>query len=70
MSEKLLPLAAMEKIMKNMGSSRVSQGSKEALKEALEKYGEKIAQDSVRFAKHAGRKTVKKEDIILASKSN
>jgi len=65
---KLLPLAAMEKIMKQAGAERVSDKAKAALKSSLEEIGEKIATDAVKFAKHAGRNTVKATDVKLAAK--
>lgn len=67
--KKVLPLAAMEKILKNSGAKRVSNGAKEALKEVLEDLGTDISTDAVRFAHHTGRLTVKKGDINLAYKS-
>ena len=63
---RLLPLAAMEKILKVHGADRVAENAKEALKEILESYAEKVAKHAVRFALHAGRKTVKAEDVKLA----
>lgn len=68
MTKKILPLAAMEKVLKEAGARRVSNKAKAALKETLEEIAEKIAIDSVRLASHAGRKTVKERDIKLASK--
>jgi len=68
MSKRLLPLAAMEKILKNAGAERVSDKAKVALKDVIQDIAEKIAIDSVKFAIHAGRKTVKSEDIKLAAK--
>lgn len=67
-SKKLLPLAAMEKILKRGGAERVSDRAKSALKEVLEEMAERIAADSVKLAQHAGRKTVKSGDIKLAVK--
>ncbi len=67
-TKKLLPLAAMEKILKESGAERVSNSAKLALKDALEEIGESIALDAVKLAQHAGRKTIKKSDIRLASK--
>jgi histone H3/H4 len=67
-SKRLIPLAAMEKILKLAGADRVSDKSKAALKEVLEDAAEKIALDAVKFAQHAGRKTVKAGDIKLAAK--
>ena len=68
MSKRLIPLAAMEKILKNCGANRVSDKAKAALKDVLEEEAEKIAQNAVKFATHAGRKTVKAGDIKLAAK--
>ena len=68
MPEKILPLAAMEKLLKKCGAARVSEDAKEALKEALEAYGQKIGEQSVRLAEHAGRKTVKGSDVKVASR--
>ncbi|MFC1690948.1 histone family protein [Nanoarchaeota archaeon] len=67
-SKRLLPLAAMEKILKNAGADRVSDKAKEALKEIVEDIAQEIAESAVRYANHAGRKTVKGGDIKLASK--
>ena len=68
MSEKFLPLAAMEKILKLGGAQRVSDKAKAALKSVLEEEAQKIASKAVNFAIHAGRKTIKAEDIKLAMK--
>jgi len=68
MSKRLLPLAAMEKILKNVGADRVSDKAKVALKNVVEDIAEEIGQDAVKLAMHAGRKTVKAGDIRLAAK--
>ena len=66
MTKKLLPLAAMEKIMKEAGAERVSEGAKAALKEALEEQSIILSKRAWEYAKHAGRKTIKEEDVNLA----
>ena len=67
-TKKLLPLAAMEKLLKLAGAGRVSDKSKIALKDMLEERGHQIAQDAIKLANHAGRKTIKAEDIKLATR--
>ncbi len=66
--KKVLPLAAMEKILKLAGAERVSDKAKVALKDVIEDKAEEIAASAVKLASHAGRKTVKAGDIKLASK--
>lgn len=67
-SQRLLPLAAMEKILKTAGAERVSDKAKVALKNVIEDSAEGIASQAVKLAMHAGRKTVKAGDIKLAAK--
>ncbi|MBL7055498.1 histone family protein [Candidatus Woesearchaeota archaeon] len=69
MSTRILPLAAMEKIMKQSGADRVSDKAKVALKNVVEEIAEEIAGKAIQLASHAGRKTVKARDIKLAAKS-
>ncbi len=67
-SKRMIPLAAMEKVLKNAGAHRVSDKAKEALKNVVEDIAEEVAVAAVKLAMHAGRKTVKEGDIKLASK--
>jgi len=66
--KKLLPLAAMEKIMRAAGANRVSEDAKTALKDVLEDIGQEIAAKANQLAIHSGRKTIKASDIKLASR--
>jgi histone H3/H4 len=67
-SKKILSLAAMEKIMKAAGAYRVSEDSKEALRDVLEDIGERISKEADELSRHARRSTIKAEDIKLAAK--
>ena len=68
-TKRLIPLAAMEKILKQAGAHRVSDKAKVALKNVVEDIAEDIATNAVKLALHAGRKTVKDGDVRLAAKS-
>lgn len=63
-----ISLSAMEKLLKKAGAERVADPAKEALKDILEQQAIKIGQDALRFAQHSGRKTIKAEDIRLATR--
>lgn len=65
---KILPLAAMEKLLKKAGAPRVAEDAKAVMKEVLEDYGISVGQRASRIAQHAGRKTVKGSDIKVALK--
>jgi histone H3/H4 len=67
-NRKIIPLAAMEKLMKKTGAERISEEAKEALSQVLEEKGLEISEAAMKFALHAGRKTIKAEDIKLAKK--
>lgn len=68
-SQRLMPLASMEKIISEAGAERVSEDAKVELKRIIEEYSISIAEKAVKFAQHAGRKTIKSEDIKLAIKN-
>lgn len=64
-----LALSAMYRILKKAGAERVSEESAEELRRILEDLAANLGKNAVDMAKHAGRKTIKSEDIRLASKS-
>jgi len=66
--KKGLPLAAMERLLRDFTGLRISEGAKAALKMEMERVAEDIAEKAARVAQHAGRKTIKDEDIRLVVK--
>lgn len=66
----ILPLAAMEKILKKGSSDiRVSDPAKEELRLYLEEKGIELAKAAAELSIHAGRKTIKAEDVKFAVKN-
>ena len=64
-----LGLSAMYRILKKAGANRVSDESADELRRIIEDIATEIAKGAVDLTKHAGRKTVKSEDVKLASKT-
>ena len=58
----------MYRILKKSGAERVSDESAIELRRVVEEIAEAIAKNAVDMSSHAGRKTVKAEDVKLASK--
>ena len=63
-----LGLSAMYRILKKSGAQRVSDESATELRRVVEEIAEAIAKNAVDMSKHAGRKTIKADDIKLSSK--
>ncbi len=61
-------LSVMYRILKKAGAERVSDESANELRRILEEIGISIAKNAVDMSNHAGRKTIKSEDIRLAAK--
>lgn len=62
-------LAAMYRVLKKSGAERISDDAADELRKILEEVGVRIARHAVDLSVHAGRKTIKPDDIILASKN-
>jgi histone H3/H4 len=63
-----LPVAPFERVSKNAGAERTSEAALVELRDAVEDYAEALAKKSAEYAKHAGRKTIKADDVRLALK--
>jgi histone H3/H4 len=68
MVELELAVAPMHRLCKKAGADRVSEAAAKELAKVLEEIGVKIAREALDFAMHAGRKTIKSEDIEIAAK--
>jgi len=64
-----LGLAGMYRIIKKSGGERVSEEAADQLRRILEEIAIKISDQAVDLSIHAGRKTIKAEDIQLAAKN-
>ncbi len=58
----------MYRILKKAGAERVSDESADELRRIIEEVAINIAKSAIDMTSHAGRKTVKAEDVKLASK--
>jgi histone H3/H4 len=63
-----LSVAPMHRLCKKAGAERVSETAAKELAKALQELGIKIAKEALSYAMHAGRKTIKAEDIEIAAR--
>ena len=61
-----IPVAPMVRILRKANIDRVSDEAAAELRDVLEDYAREIAERAAKLARHAGRVTVKAEDIKLA----
>ena len=64
----IIPKAPLARILMNAGAKRVSADAVNALTDAMDDFAERIGTQSVKIAKHSGRKTVHEGDVKLAAK--
>ena len=62
-------LATMYRVIKKSGAERVSDEAADELRKILEDVAIRIATQAVDLSIHAGRRTIKSEDIRLAAKN-
>jgi len=58
-----LPIAPVNRLIRQTGAERVSSDAVSALAEIMEEYGIKVAKEAQKLAIHSGRKTVTARDI-------
>jgi len=61
-----LPIAPFARIARKNGADRVSEDAAQRLAVIAEEYAGRVVAEAVALATHAGRKTIKVEDIDLA----
>jgi histone H3/H4 len=59
----------MYRLIKKSGAERVSDEAADELRKILEDIADRIARQAVDLCVHAGRKTIKSEDVRLAAKN-
>jgi histone H3/H4 len=64
-----LPIAAVIRIAKANGAERVGSDAADLLVKKAEAYIGKLTKEANKLAIHAGRKTIKAEDIEMADKN-
>jgi DNA-binding protein len=64
-----LPIAAVVRIAKKNGAERVGNDAAGALVIKAEEYIATLTKEANRLAQHAGRKTIKAEDVKMAAEN-
>ena len=68
MNELVMAVAPMHRLCEKAGAERVSEAAAKELAKVLEEIGVKIAKEALDYAIHARRKTIKAEDIEIATR--
>jgi len=63
-----LSTAAVHRLIERAGAERVGDDAVEELRNVLEELAVRIGKEAIELAAHAGRKTVKAEDVRLSVK--
>jgi len=64
-----LPVSTMERIMRNAGAERLTEGAVEALNDEAKELVEELVEESIEISDEKDRKKVVAEDIIEASQN-
>ena len=68
MNDLEIAVAPMHRLCKKAGADRVSEAAAKELAQVLDEVGLKIAKEALDYAMHARRKTIKAEDIEIATR--
>ncbi len=68
MGESEISTAAVHRLIKKGGAGRIGDDAAEELRKVMEEVAIRVGKEALELAKHAGRKTVRAEDIRLAVK--
>lgn len=63
----MLPLAAVERIVRKAGVERISADAIKEIAKAVDELGAELALEAAQAARHAKRKTILREDIKLVA---
>ena len=63
----MLPLAAIERIVRKAGIERISADAVKEISKTVEELGTDLALEAAQAARHAKRKTILREDIRLVA---
>lgn len=61
-----LPLATIERIMRNAGAERLSDDAVDEMQHSSQEIAEEVAQDAVAHMREEGRDTLEREDVRYA----
>jgi len=68
LAESEISTAAVHRLIKKGGAGRIGDDAAEELRNVMEEFAVKVGKEALDLARHAGRKTVRAEDIRLAVK--
>ena len=68
MTKPSLSLMSFDKIAKRYGARRISKDALEEMRDVIEEIALQLSESAVRVSRHAGRRTVMKEDIIFVAR--
>lgn len=67
-SKKQLPLAPLERLLRDAGAKRVSKGALKEFSAVISDYAFDLSAEAAVLARHAGRKTIIDEDVKMVKR--